>query len=159
RVVCRLSRPAYAYLFWVESEGTVRRLRPEAGEPVVPPAAIAWPRAGAEGGGITRAPRPERGVACIVASPLTEAQLKGPGASPSQPTPLPALAPQVVLIDGVPAAPKPGREYRGIGETRPLAGGPLAGRLDALRRGLRRWAGRVSMLAIPHDGGSPQAPR
>ena len=169
RIEISLARPAYAYLYWIDSEGLVSSLFPEQGQrdervdrivvPSSPDSAL--PVVGSEGTEV-----------CVLVrrdSPLRHSYELLDVLRP--PLPFPTLEPDTILVEGrliqstspeegpmllasdfpSPEAWMAGERPRGVGSAEPLDGATVLEYFEQWSEGLPPALGKISYLAVSHQ--------
>jgi serine/threonine-protein kinase len=145
-VKCRLSRPAYPYLFWVHSHGDVETLYPEDQRRHLPVAEFRWPPDASKTEKIINgAPGTELAILVVRDEPLGAEALARLKLQLRPREPLRALHPATVLIDETPI-----ERSRGSGELEDMYEGPVISFLAGIRGSLQPEIGMVRTVALPH---------
>jgi hypothetical protein len=145
-VVCRLSRPAYPYLFWVHSKGDVVRLHPRTAREARRRDRFRWPTDEAKLGKIIEGePGTELAILVVRDEPWTEEELAQLMGRLRSPRPLGALVPGTVLVDESPI-----ERNRGADDLEEMLEAPIISYLQDVRTALETQMGTVRTIALTH---------
>jgi serine/threonine protein kinase len=159
-----LSHPAFAYVFWIGSDGSVALLYPSAKDESET-RYIALPARHGSGLPVTGPPGTEVCVLLVRDAPLRNAESAIAALRPDRA--LPALEPHTVLVDGWPVEPddatakllaKLNDSPRAVGSYQPLVDGPAGKVIADWHSQLPAELGRWYYIAVPHAAASSGDP-